>query len=75
MSKASRREAQERANMTMEQLEALDQQDNARHSRYDAFTSGDASEVLEQWDTDPPSYEELLAIVRNMLVRQTYPKM
>lgn len=61
--------------MTTEELIAAEGQREVRIARQEAFDSGDASEVLEQWDTDPPSYEELLAIVRNMLVRQTYPKM
>lgn len=74
MSKASRREAQERANMTMEQLEAIEQQDNARHARYYAFDSGDAHEMLAHWADTPPSYEELLVIVKNMLTKQAYPK-
>jgi hypothetical protein len=56
--------------MTTEELIAAEGQREARLAREETFVMGDATSILEQWDTDPPSYEELLAIVKNMLTKQ-----
>jgi hypothetical protein len=53
--------------MSSEELVAWEEGSNAALARQEAFASGNASAILDRWYDSPPSYEELLTIVRGLL--------
>lgn len=55
--------------MSLAELEAIDRAENALRGREEAFSHGEPVAILLYWYRHPPSDDELLIIVRNMLER------
>lgn len=55
--------------MSTDELLAYERSENYRIGRADAFNHGNPETILEYWERDAPTHDELLAIVRNLLRR------
>jgi hypothetical protein len=55
--------------MSDAELIVYEQSENYRIGRTDAFDHGNPETVLEYWERDAPTHDELLSIVRNLLRR------
>lgn len=55
--------------MTLEELQALEQSENYIRGRRDAFDHGNPDTVLEYWNHEEPTDEELRVILKNILYR------
>lgn len=55
--------------MSVQELTAYEQSQAYRVGRADTFDHGNPETILEYWDREEPSHQELLTIVRNLLGR------
>lgn len=53
--------------LTLDEMNDEDVRIQRRDRRSVAFSVGSATDIREEWDEQPPDYEELLAIVRNLV--------